>query len=84
MRKGQILSSVAALVMGQSPRHQQAYNDTGGGLPFYQGKMDFGSTYPTPRKYCTEPKKIAEPGDILMSVSPLTVNFSSRQESSFL
>ena len=40
----------------------------GDGLPFYQGKTDFGATYPTPRIYCREPKKLAEAGDILMSV----------------
>ena len=67
MNDTQILSEVADLVMGQSPP-SESYNDNGDGLPFYQGKTDFGSTYPTPRKYCTEPKKIAEPDDILMSV----------------
>jgi type I restriction enzyme, S subunit len=62
-----MLSDVAELVMGQSPP-STSYNDAGDGLPFYQGKTDFGATYPTPRIYCREPKKLAEPGDILMSV----------------
>ena len=62
-----MLSDVAELVMGQSPP-STSYNDTGDGLPFYQGKTDFGATYPTPRIYCREPKKLAEKGDILMSV----------------
>ena len=62
-----MLSDVAELVMGQSPP-STSYNDAGEGLPFYQGKTDFGATYPTPRIYCREPKKLAEPGDILMSV----------------
>ena len=62
-----ILSDVAELVMGQSPP-STSYNDAGDGLPFYQGKTDFGATYPTPRIYCREPKKLAEAGDILMSV----------------
>ncbi|NLX25274.1 MAG: hypothetical protein GXY61_04845 [Lentisphaerae bacterium] len=53
--------------MGQSPP-STSYNDVGEGLPFYQGKTDFGATYPTPRIYCREPKKLAESGDILMSV----------------
>ena len=61
------LSKVAELVMGQSPP-STSYNDAGDGLPFYQGKTDFGATYPSPRIYCREPKKLAEPGDILMSV----------------
>jgi type I restriction enzyme, S subunit len=61
------LSEVAELVMGQSPP-STSYNAVGDGLPFYQGKTDFGATYPTPRIYCCEPKKLAEEGDILMSV----------------
>jgi type I restriction enzyme S subunit len=62
-----MLSDIAKLVMGQSPP-SSSYNDIGDGLPFYQGKTDFGATYPTPRIYCREPKKLAEEGDILMSV----------------
>jgi type I restriction enzyme S subunit len=62
-----ILSDVAELVMGQSPP-STCYNGSGVGLPFFQGKTDFGATYPTPRIYCSEPKKLAEEGDILMSV----------------
>lgn len=61
------LISVAKLIMGQSPP-SSSYNDEGKGLPFYQGKTDFGFIYPTPRKYCTDPKKVAEVGDILISV----------------
>ena len=61
------LADVAELVMGQSPP-STSYNDFGDGLPFYQGKTDFGATYPTPRIYCCEPKKLAESGDILISV----------------
>jgi type I restriction enzyme S subunit len=61
------LADVAELVMGQSPP-STSYNDVGDGLPFYQGKTDFGATYPTPRIYCREPKKLAKSGDILMSV----------------
>ncbi len=62
-----MLSKVADIVMGQSPP-STSYNESGNGLPFYQGKSDFGPTYPTPRKYCTDPKKIAEGEDILISV----------------
>lgn len=55
------------VIMGQSPP-SSAYNDEGQGLPFYQGKADFGLIYPSPRKYCTEPTRIAEKNDILISV----------------
>jgi len=61
------LVDVAKLNMGQSPP-SASYNDIGEGLPFYQGKTDFGFIYPVPRKYCNEPSKIADKGDILISV----------------
>jgi type I restriction enzyme S subunit len=44
------------------------YNENGNGLPFYQGKLEFGDIFPTPHKWCTAPKKIAEKGDVLISV----------------
>jgi type I restriction enzyme S subunit len=52
--------------MGQSPS-SNSYNTSGDGLPFYQGNADFGEENPVPRSWCTEPKKIAEKGDILIS-----------------
>lgn len=61
------LSEVASIVMGQSPP-SDSYNDTGEGLPFFQGKADFGDIHPVERMYCTSPKKKAFNGDILMSV----------------
>jgi type I restriction enzyme S subunit len=62
-----LLSSVARLNMGQSPE-SSTYNETGEGLPFFQGKTDFGLRHPQARQYCVAPKKIAEKGDILISV----------------
>jgi len=61
------LGDVAKIVMGQSPP-STTYNKESIGLPFYQGKADFGERYPTPRIWCSKPNKIAEPGDILISV----------------
>lgn len=61
------LSDVAEIVMGQSP-DSSTYNDKGNGLPFFQGKAEFGSLYPTVRKWCSALTKIAESGDILLSV----------------
>ena len=58
---------VCELIMGQSPK-SETYNTDGNGMPFFQGKTEFGDTYPTVIKYCTAPKKIAEIGDILLSV----------------
>ena len=61
------LKEIAAIVMGQSPPGD-TYNEDGSGLPFFQGKADFGVQHPTPRKWCSAPIRIAEPGDILLSV----------------
>ncbi len=61
------LGSVATIVAGQSPPGS-SYNDKGNGLPFFQGKAEFGEIYPTPVKWCTAPTKLAEAGDILISV----------------
>lgn len=61
------LAEVSEVVMGQSPPGS-TYNADGRGLPFYQGKADFGDLYPEPRKWCTAPTKVAEPGDVLISV----------------
>lgn len=58
---------VAEIIMGQSPP-STTYNSVGQGLPFFQGKAEFGDLYPNPVKWCTSPKKKAFPGDVLISV----------------
>ncbi len=58
---------VADIIMGQSPP-SRTYNKEGIGLPFFQGKAEFGENYPTPIKWCLEPIKIAKEKDILVSV----------------
>lgn len=55
------------LIMGQSPL-SETYNSTKDGLPFLQGKAEFEYNYPKPVKYTTDPIKIAEENDILISV----------------
>ena len=55
------------IVMGQSPPGH-TYNDEGDGLPFFQGCSDFGFRYPTNRKFCTAPNRIAHPWDTIVSV----------------
>ena len=62
------LDEVADIIMGQSPL-SQSYNIDKKGLPFYQGKTEFGDIYiKEPIIYCNSPIKIAEKNDILMSV----------------
>jgi len=65
--KTEKLSSLATIIMGQSPP-STTYNKEGEGLPFIQGKMEFGKMYPSPTTYTSRPLKIAEKGDVLMSV----------------
>jgi type I restriction enzyme S subunit len=55
------------LTMGQSPPGD-TYNEEGNGLPFYQGRTDFGFRFPKRRIYCTAPNRYAAPGDTLVSV----------------
>ena len=43
-------------------------NEHGEGLPFFQGRTDFGFRYPENRKFCTAPARIAQPEDTLVSV----------------
>ncbi|SFL06995.1 type I restriction enzyme, S subunit [Lachnospiraceae bacterium KH1T2] len=61
------LKDIATITMGQSP-DSSSYNEDGDGMPFFQGNADFGEIYPNERIWCNEPKKTAEPGDILISV----------------
>lgn len=61
------LEDCCDVILGQSPPGH-TYNSDGIGLPFFQGKAEFGDLYPTPEKWCSEPNKISEPGDILISV----------------
>ncbi|GHV07382.1 hypothetical protein FACS1894217_08100 [Clostridia bacterium] len=61
------LSELCNLNMGQSPS-SDSYNQDGEGIPFYQGNADFGELHPTVRYWCSQPTKIANDGDILISV----------------
>jgi type I restriction enzyme S subunit len=55
------------VTMGQSPPGS-TYNENGDGLPFYQGRTDFGFRFPIRRVFCTAPTRLAEKGDTLVSV----------------
>ena len=61
------LTEYCTLNMGQSP-DSKTYNTQGKGLPFYQGNADFGETHPITHVWCSAPVKVAEDGDILISV----------------
>ena len=55
------------LLMGQSPPGN-TYNSEGEGLPFYQGRTDFGFRFPKQRIFCTQENRVALPGETLVSV----------------
>lgn len=67
MRRIFKLKDCCTIIAGQSPESKY-YNTDGVGVPFFQGKADFGALYPTVRVYCSQPTKIAEKDDILLSV----------------
>lgn len=61
------LKDLVDIQMGQSP-DSKFYNNDKIGLPFYQGKADFGRINPIPKIWCSKSKKEAKPNDILISV----------------
>ena len=61
------MAEVCKITMGQSPE-SHTYNIEGHGLPFFQGKAEFGHVYPEVVRYCSDPRKIAEADSVLLSV----------------
>jgi len=61
------LGDISRVNMGQSPSSKEV-NDSGEGIPFLQGNAEFKDRYPTPVKWCVSPLKLADKGDVLMSV----------------
>jgi type I restriction enzyme S subunit len=60
------LGDVAHIVMGQSPLGETVSNNQG--IALLNGPTEFGSHHPTPVQFTTDPRKFAEPGDILFCV----------------
>lgn len=61
------LGEAFKITLGQSPS-STSYNKNKKGLPFFQGKLEFGDFYPSVRKWCSAPKKIADKDSVLISV----------------
>lgn len=61
------LGDALDVTMGQSPP-SEFYNERGEGLPFHQGVRDYGYRFPEHRVSCTLEARIAEEGDVLLSV----------------
>lgn len=75
------LGEVCKVIAGQSPEGKY-YNKAGKGLPFYQGKKEFTEKYiGQPATWTTEITKVAQAGDILISVrAPVgPVNFATQK-----
>jgi len=75
------LGEVAEIISGQSPESKN-YNNVGEGLPFYQGKTEFGDTFiKKPNTWTPQLTKIAQENDILISVrAPVgPVNLSTQK-----
>ncbi len=75
------IGDVCKVIAGQSPEGK-FYNDNGNGLPFYQGKKEYGEKYISePTTWTTKVTKEAEANDILMSVrAPVgPINFATQK-----
>jgi len=55
------------VIMGQSPP-SKFYNQEGKGLPFFQGKKEFNYKYPDIKIWTEKYNKMADKGDLLVSV----------------
>jgi len=62
-----VLSDIAEITMGQSPKGD-TYNENGNGTVFFQGRAEFGFRFPTRRLYTTDPKRMSQANDVLLSV----------------
>ena len=54
------INNLVDTIWGSSP-DSKTYNDTGDGVPFYQGKTEFGDLYINePSTYCAAPIRMAK------------------------
>ena len=74
------LSDIADIIMGLSPKGD-TYNENGEGTVFYQGRGEFGARFPTRRLFTSEPKRMAQTNDVLMSVRAPVGDFNVAYES---
>jgi type I restriction enzyme S subunit len=75
------LGDVADIIMGQSPSGETC-NSEGSGIPLLNGPTEFGTFFPTPVQFTTDPKKMSEIDDILFCVRGSTtgrMNWSNKK-----
>ena len=61
------LEEVCDIQMGQSPPGS-SYNEEQIGLPLLGGASDFGDIYPEAKKFTSDPRKIANKGDLILCI----------------
>lgn len=61
------LKEIATIIMGQSPKSEY-FNSEGEGMPFMQGKTEFGEFSPSIVKYTTKTTRVAKNNSILFTV----------------
>lgn len=62
------LSEVATVTMGQSPPSSTYTPDSAAGVLMVQGKGAFGQRFPKREVFSMEPRRLADAGDLLMTV----------------
>lgn len=62
-----ILSDIANIVMGQSPKGE-CINSNQHGMIFYQGKTEFGDRFPSVKNFTTNITRVAPVNSVLLSV----------------
>lgn len=75
------LGDIAELIMGQSPSGETCH-ESRKGVPLLNGPTEFGGSHPTPVQFTTDPRKVAEPGDLLFCVRGSTtgrMNWADQQ-----
>lgn len=58
----------ATIIAGQSPPSDEVSEFDGRGRPFLQGNAEFGSESPVPRLRCDKTSRVAQAGDLLLSI----------------
>ncbi len=74
------LEDVASITMGQSPRGETV--SLRDGVPLLNGPTEFGAHHPHPVQFTTDPRRSAQPGDLLFCVRGSTtgrMNWADRQ-----
>ena len=75
------LGELAEIVMGQSPKGADCNSD-GHGTPLLNGPTEFGSNYPYPTQFTTDPKRFSKKYDLLFCVRGSTtgrMNWSDKE-----